>query len=44
MLSRAVVVTMIGSFSTFAAFARPTTLCSSRRPHHRGQRKAADGE
>ena len=27
MLSRAVVVTMIGSFSAFAAFARPTTLC-----------------
>ena len=27
MLSRAVVVTTIGSFSTLAAFARPTTLC-----------------
>src|SRR5256885_15299143 len=29
MLSRAVVVTMIGRFSAFAAFARATTLCFS---------------
>jgi hypothetical protein len=27
MLSRAVVVTTIGSFNAFAALARPTTLC-----------------
>jgi hypothetical protein len=29
MLSRAVVVTMIGNFSALAALARPTTLCFS---------------